>query len=57
MWVSVTWVMRRLERGGKGEVLIDVAVGVDDERLPRLGTADEIARLGELGIPDAVQQH
>ena len=45
------------ERGGEGEVLIHVAGGVDDERLPRLGTADEIARLGELGVPDAVEQH
>ncbi len=46
-----------VERGGEGEILLDVAGGVDHERLPRLGTADEVSGLGELRVPDAVQQH
>ena len=45
------------ERGGEGEVLVDVPSGVDDERLARGGTADQVARLGELGVVEAVEQH
>jgi hypothetical protein len=46
-----------LERGGQGEVLVDVTVGVDDERFLRLDTPDEVARLRELGVPDPMEQH
>jgi hypothetical protein len=46
-----------VERGGEYEVLIYVAGGVDDQRLLRLGTADQIPGLRELGVPETVQQH
>jgi hypothetical protein len=46
-----------IERGGEGEVLVDVAGGVDDQRLLRLGTPDEVARLCELGVPHPLEQH
>jgi hypothetical protein len=46
-----------VQRSGEGQVLLDVAGGIDDQRLPRLATADEIPGLCELRIPDAVQEH
>ena len=38
----------KLERGGEGEVLVDIPIGVDDERLLRLGTPDDMEEVRQM---------
>ena len=40
-----------------GDVLLDIAVGIHDEGLAGPLAADEITRLGELGIVEALEKH
>ena len=40
-----------------GDVLLHVAIGIYDERLSRPLAADEVARLGEFGIVEALEEH
>ena len=42
---------------GSGEVLADVAVGIDDDRLTRALAADQVARLGERRVVEALEVH
>ena len=48
---------RELVGLGDGEVLVDVAVGVDDDRLARLVAGDDVRRLGQHVFVEAAQQH
>ncbi len=40
-----------------GDVLLDVAIGVDDERLPGALAPDQIAGLRERGLIKALYEH
>src|SRR6185369_488363 len=43
--------------GGGTDVLVYVAIGVDDDGVTGGLAGDEVARLGELGIIEALQEH
>ena len=57
MWVSVTWVICRFLRRGRVDVVLHVAVGIDDDGFAGGGAADQIAVLGEQRFEESLDDH
>ena len=57
MWVSVTWVIRRLRRVRRVDVLLHVAIGIDDDGLAGGGAADQVTVLSDERLEEPLDDH